>query len=69
MTTKVTTFRVTAPYVAVKVHTGPLIPSARANGVTVLGYYENAVLPGNADPADVARLLAKGVIEEVPGDA
>lgn len=55
-------YRVTAPYVTVDVQTVPGEPP------TTLGFYKDAVLPGNVDPASVCRQVAKGMVEEfTPG--
>jgi colicin import membrane protein len=51
------TYRVTAPYVTCEVVTD--------QGRTVLGFYENALLPDGADAANVAKLVRKGMVEKL----
>ena len=53
-----TMYRVTAPYVTVRV-TPP------GGGETVLGFYEGGVLPDTALQESIDSLLAKGMIEEL----
>jgi hypothetical protein len=53
-----TMFRVTAPYVTVRV-------DSATGGETVLGFYEGGVLPENANPESVESLLAKEMIEKI----
>lgn len=58
-------YRVVAPYITVK--TGSLagiIPGR--TGYASAGIYRGALLPADAPADDVARLLAGGLIEEVP---
>jgi hypothetical protein len=54
--------RVTAPYIMLKV------ADVITGGVTVREFYQGAVLPDEADRADVDRLLGKGMLaqEEFP---
>jgi hypothetical protein len=54
--------RVTAPYIMLKV------VDVINGGVTVREFYRGAVLPAEADSADVDRLLGKGMLaqEEFP---
>lgn len=52
-----TKYVVTAPYVTCKVND--------LAGATVVGeFYQGAVLPGSAEPDNVARLLGKGMVAE-----
>jgi len=51
--------RVTAPYVTMKIK--------QNGGVVITGFYKDAVVQAaDVDPEDRERLLAKGMIEEVP---
>jgi hypothetical protein len=52
-------YQVTAPYVLCKLNTYA--------GPEVRGFDRNAVLPAEADPDDVAKLLRKGMITEFDG--
>jgi hypothetical protein len=54
-----TRYQVVRPYVTVKLNTFA--------GVEVRGFYQNAVLPAEADPDDVEKLLRKGMIAEFDG--
>ena len=56
-----TMYRVTAPYVTVRVTT-----VGGASGETVLGFYEGGTLPDSAIQESVDVLLAKGMVEEIP---
>lgn len=58
-----TAYRVTAPYVTVKVR------NDLAGGLNTLGFFTGAVLPAATDKDDAARLLRKGMIEEVAAPA
>jgi hypothetical protein len=52
--------RVTAPYVTMKI-------KQNVGGVVITGFYKDAVVQAaDVDPEDRERLLAKGMIEEVP---
>jgi len=51
-------YRVTAPYVTVRV--------SNQGSETVLGFYEGGVLPDSAVQESLDSLLAKGMIEEIP---
>jgi hypothetical protein len=59
-------YRVTAPYVTVKTE-GDIGIGTRRNGYVILGFDRGALLPTTADPAAVARLLARGQVEPVEG--
>ena len=54
-------YRVTAPYVTVRVNA-----PAGAGGETVLGFYEGGTLPDSAIQESVDVLLTKGMVEEIP---
>jgi hypothetical protein len=53
-------YQVVRPYVTVKLNTFA--------GTEVRGYYQNAVLPAEADEGDVEKLLRKEMIAEVQVD-
>lgn len=52
-------FRVLASYVTAKV------PQQPSGLMQVLGFYKDALIPGDVDAEDRDRLLAKGMIEEI----
>ena len=56
-----TRYRVTAPYVTVR--TGTLGGPAGLHG-----FHRDALLPWDVSGEDVARLVRKGLVEEVEGD-
>lgn len=54
-----TRYQVTVPYAMVKLHT--------YTGPEARGFYQNAILPAEADENDVQRLLRKGMVAEFDG--
>lgn len=56
-------YRVTAPYVTVKVSAAP------GAALTTVGFYRDAVLPGNVDTESADGLVRKGMVERVSAPA
>jgi hypothetical protein len=59
---------VTAPYVNVKTRGMAQAGVAGRNGWTIIGVYMGGLLPEDAPPEDVQRMLRRGLIEAVEID-
>lgn len=56
-------YRVTAPYVTVKVSAAP------GAALTTLGFYRDMLLPGNVDTESAELLVTKGMVEKIAAPA
>lgn len=55
------TYRVTAPYVTLRVN------DELSGGQKLIGFYTGAILPPGTDGEDLARHIRKGMVEKVTG--